>query len=239
MTHDELVAEVKRLQNKAECNKKSAWDKCQVIGTLLAGVLVPLALALVGYKFSSIITDQQIQSSKAIAADNLRLGQLQLTASLMKSLSSSDAHERKQAINFVFIVLPEEMARKLTDALSQSDSDPGVRASATNALEARLSELTKAAVSSDPEKSQVAASHLTNVWRNDPEFSKNILAAADQRKGDPQAQATTVDILNTLDPRQLRPHSNEVAELIRRVPENNPQFQQNVRMLNQKLQKRD
>ena len=49
----------------------------------------------------------------------------------------------------------------------------------------------------------------------------------------------TVNILNSLDARQLKLHSNEVAQLIRRAPTDNPQIQHNVRQLNLKLQTRE
>jgi len=48
-----------------------------------------------------------------------------------------------------------------------------------------------------------------------------------------------VNILNSLDARQLKLHSNEVAQLIRRAPTDNPQIQHNVRQLNLKLQTRE
>src|SRR3954464_15603132 len=95
-----------------ESRRKDNWEKASVIGTVAGGVLVPFALALAGFYFSSVlskqqersseeINQQQIRSSRDIAADNLRLGQYQLAAGLMKSLSSPDADERKQAIGFV------------------------------------------------------------------------------------------------------------------------------------------
>ena len=171
MTNDELAAEVNRLKEKVEGDKKDAWDKAAVMGTVAGGVLVPFALAVAGYFFSSTLSDQQIRSNKEIADNNLRLGQYQLTAGLIKSLSSPDVRERKQAVGFVFIVLPESEARRLVDALSQTDPDSSVRTFATNALSARLTELTTEAVGSDPQQSQRASEHLTNAWRNDPEFT--------------------------------------------------------------------
>src|SRR5258708_7311518 len=145
MTNDELAVEVKRLKEKiekADSDKKSPWDKAAVIGTVAGGVLVPLALAVAGFYFSGVlskqqerssreINEQQIRSSREIAADNLRLGQYQLAAGLMKSLSSPEPVERKQAISLVFIVLPEVEARRLVDSLSQNDPDSAVRRSAT------------------------------------------------------------------------------------------------------------
>src|SRR5689334_19685958 len=134
MTHDELIAEVDRLKAKIEADQKDRWDKAGVIGAVAGGVLVPLALAVAGFCFSRVLSEQQISSNREIASDNLRLGQYQLAAGLMKSLSSPEPRERKQAISFVFIVLPELDARRLMNALSQSDPDLGVRSSATNAL---------------------------------------------------------------------------------------------------------
>ncbi len=239
MTNDELTMGLKRLEEKLDGGNKSPWDKAAVIGTVASGVLVPLALAVAGFYFSSVLSEQQIRTSREIASDNLRLGQYQLAAGLMKSLSSPEARERKQAISFVFIVLPELEARRLVDVLSQSDPDPAVRSSATNALNARLTELTVEAAGSDPEQSQRATSHLSNVWKDVPQFTKTLLDSASQHKANQHAQANTVNLLNTLDTRKLKQHSNEVAELIRRTPSDNAQFQQNARMLNQKLQSRE
>src|SRR6266566_9840703 len=119
MTHENLIKEVERLKVRVEGGKKSPWDKAAVIGTVAGGVLVPMALAVAGFYFSGVLSEQQIRSSREIASDNLRLGQYQLAAGLMKSLSSPEARERKQAISFVFIVLPEPEARRLVDVLSQ------------------------------------------------------------------------------------------------------------------------
>ena len=157
----------------------------------------------------------------------------------MKSLSSPEPRERKQAISFVFIVLPELDARRLVNTLSQSDPDTAVRSSATNALSARLTELTAEAVGSDPEQSERAVGHLSNVWKDDPQFTKSLLDAAGQQKANPRAQANTVNLLNTLDSQKLKQHSNEVSQLIRRAPADNALFQHNARMLNQKLHARE
>ncbi|MHB8522853.1 MAG: hypothetical protein ACYDH9_19125 [Limisphaerales bacterium] len=239
MSHDELVAEMNRLKEQVAGDKKDHWDKAAVIGTVAGAVLVPVVLAMAGFYFSGVLSKQQINSSLQIASDNLRLGQYQLAAGLMKSLSSPDARERKQAISFVFVVFPESEARRFVNLLSQSDPDFAVRTSATNALSARLAELTTDVVGSDPQKSQLAASQLTNAWQTDPMFTKSLLDAADRHQANPRAQADTANLLNTLDARTLRPHSNEVSKLIRRIPADNPQFQQNVLMLNQKLQSRE
>src|SRR2546430_1825598 len=189
MTQEELVKEVERLRVKIETNEKDCWDKVGTIGTMLGGVLVPVALTVAGLFFSRAISEQQIHSSREIAADNLRLGQYQLAAGLLKSLASPDAHERKQAIGFVFIVLPENEARRLVDVLSQSDPDADVRTSAANALSARLTELTTDAVSPDAQKRQFAASNLASVWRADPQITRRLLDAADKRSSDPRVQA--------------------------------------------------
>jgi hypothetical protein len=222
-----------------ECNQKDRWDKAAVIGTVAGGMLVPVTLAVAGYFFSSTLSEQQIRSNKEIADNNLRLGQYQLAAGLMKSLSSPDARERVQAVRFVFIVLPDSEAHRLVDALSQSDPDSKVRDSATNALSARLSELTAEVVGTDAQKTQSAAGQLTNTWRTDPQLPKSLLDAAYRQKANPRAQANTLNILNTLDAGQLRPHSNAVADLLRRAPTDNPQIRQNIKMLNMKLQTRE
>lgn len=239
MTHDELVAEVDRLKKKLEAEQKDHWDKAGIVGTVAGGVLVPMALAAAGFYFSNILSDQQINSNREIATNNLRLGQYQLAAGLMKSLSSPEPRERKQAINFVFIVLPESDARKLVDALSQGDPDASVRTSATEALTSRLTELAAEAVGGDPQQRARAVNHLTNSWKGDPQLTRTLLETADRQKANPAVQANAAMTLSSFEPRKLKQHSNEVAELIRRATVENVQFQGNVKMLNKKLQTRE
>src|SRR5690349_10269103 len=135
MTIEDLNTEIKRLERKIEDKKKDAWDKWQVIGTLL----VPVALALAGYFFSKalddqqmasskLLNDQQIHSNELIATNNLRVNEYQIVASIMKSFLSTDPLEKTQAINFVFILMQEDEARQLVSKLSQSDPNSGVRA---------------------------------------------------------------------------------------------------------------
>lgn len=243
MSIEDLHAEIKRLEQKSEDKKKDAWDKWQVIGT----VLVPVALALAGYFFSKalneqqtksnqLLSDQQIHSNELIATNNLRVNEYQIVAGIMKSFLSADPLEKTQAINFVFILLQEDEARQLVSKLSQSDPNSGVRAYAAHALDTRLSELTSNAFAEDFRKSQHATAQLTNAWLADPTLTKRLLEVADQRQNDTNGSANAVTILSALAPTQLHPYSNQVSELIGRTPAQNSQQQLLIHQLKSKLQ---
>ncbi|HWX20692.1 MAG TPA: hypothetical protein VN578_12405 [Candidatus Binatia bacterium] len=244
--------EIKRLEQKVGPDQKDAWDKWQVIGTLLGSVLVPVALAVTGFHFSSTLTAQQIKSSEQMAiqqlrsseeatTNNLRLGQYQIVAGLMKSLVSPDTNERKQAINFVFIVMHdhEDEAHQLVYRLSVSDADPAVRAYAADTLDARANELASDAFSSDQQVSQAAQTRLTNAWRGDSRVTKSVLAAVEKSATNTSSFANGVDVLAALDAGQLQQHSNDVARFIHRVPTNTSQLQRSVNLLRTKLRDRD
>src|SRR5258707_800331 len=174
MYQDDVAVELKKLSDRLDDKSKDVWDKAQAVGALAGALLVPVALAVAGYFFSNAISKEQIRSNEIIATNNLRLGQYQLVASVMKSLLSPDALERKQAISFVFIVLTEDEAHRLVDRLSKTDSDSSVRTQAVAVLESRLTELTTDATTADPERSQQAAAQLLAGWRSNPALATHL-----------------------------------------------------------------
>ncbi len=129
---DKLAEDVAKLKNKG----KDPWDKFQI----LAALLIPATIALVGSMVSTSLKEAEIASAQkaaagqeAVARVNARVGQASLVKSFMDALLSEEPRTRKLAIEAILIALPEDGPR-LVKMVEETDPNAEVRIVAVSAL---------------------------------------------------------------------------------------------------------
>jgi hypothetical protein len=203
----DIAARLERLESAA--GKKDFFDKLQIYGQLAGALLIPVALAVAGYLFSSALAGAQIESEErreqasiAIAEASVRVSQADLIATFMRSLLSSDAAERELAIRAVLLALPDA-GPELVAAVRDSSKDPQTTSVATAALAERRQELVTDVVSGD-EAVQERASRQVMGFRRDPKLVDAIAVEAERQPGNPKAAYNAGVLLRSLPPEQLR-----------------------------------
>ena len=129
---DDLKARVSKLTeevDKLKTKGKDSWDKFQII----AALLVPASIALVGFLISTSLKDAEIKSAQKLAAGqqavariNARVRQANLVKSFMDALLSEEPQKRKLAIAAMLIALPEDGPR-LVRLVEETDPNNEVR----------------------------------------------------------------------------------------------------------------
>jgi hypothetical protein len=159
---------------------KDAWDRI----TSLATILIPGAIALAGHFIGQGIKEAEISSQekraaqdRTLARENMRIAQAGLINTLMKSLTSQNAQERKLAVQAVLIALPDE-GPTLARTVAQTDEDRNVQAAAKASIDQRLDSLMQEMFSADAPTRKAAAQQLVQGWRTDSSAAQAIIAFA-------------------------------------------------------------
>jgi hypothetical protein len=196
--------------------KKDIWDRL----TALATILVPAAIALAGHFIAQGLKQAEISSeerraeqSHLIAEANTKIAQASLINTMMKSLTSTNAQERKLAVDAVLIALPEQ-GPTLVRTIAQSDEDKTVQAAARQSLETRVTSLVRQLFSTDARERISAAQDLVQGWRNDPNVVLELVTFAMQNKENANGVYNSVVVLNEFTPRALQAHKAEVLKFV-------------------------
>lgn len=125
---DQLEKTVKELKDK----RKDTWDKFQI----LAGLLIPASIALVGRYYANALKKLEIErteirstSEQRIAEINARVRQAELLSTFMEALVSDDSRKRALAARAISFALPEN-APALLKVIADTDPDETVRKAA-------------------------------------------------------------------------------------------------------------
>jgi len=227
-----------RLSKLEGSKKRDGWDKFQVLATLL----IPAAITIVGYLYSesmkqaeirsnSIIADQQ----KAITLTSARVGQAQLISTFMDALLSHDLQRQRLAIEAILIALPDEGPR-LVAVVSRSSLSPEVRGFAENSLDQRRSQLIQSAFSGERAMRISATQELVQGWRSDKNLVPQVLQAAAQNPGNQDGIVNALVLLENVDQQHLAANAPAVKEFLDRVERNGPTTQQHVQRVRERLQ---
>jgi hypothetical protein len=200
----------------SDAPKKDIWDRL----TALATILVPAAIALAGHFIAQGLKQAEISSeerraeqSHLIAEANTKIAQASLINTMMKSLTSTNAQERKLAVDAVLIALPEQ-GPTLVRTIAQSDEDKTVQAAARQSLETRVTALIRQLFSTDARERISAAQDLIQGWRNDSSVVRELITFATQNKDNANGVYNSVAVLNEFSPRALQAQRAEVLKFV-------------------------
>ena len=204
---------------------RDKWDRVQV----LAGLLVPAAIALAGHFIGQAIKEAEIASQerrsdldRALAREGVRVSQANLINTLMKSLTSPNPSERRLAVQAVLIALPEE-GPTLARAIEQSDSDKSVQDGARSSIGQRIDSLMQQLFSDDASTRKSAAIQLVQGWRNDPSAANAILDFASSRSTNENGMYNTAVVLLDFSTAALtanRSHVNAFISVAKKIGPN-------------------
>ncbi|MEO8336989.1 MAG: hypothetical protein ABI664_18540, partial [bacterium] len=153
------------------------------------------------------------EQSHVIAEANTKIAQASLINTMMKSLTSTNAQERKLAVDAVLIALPEQ-GPTLVRTIAQSDEDKSVQAAARNSLETRVTALIRQLFSTDPRERIGAAQDLVTGWRNDASVVLELVTFATQNKDNANGVYNSVVVLNEFTLRALQAQRAEVLGFV-------------------------
>lgn len=200
----------------ADAAPKDAWDRLAA----LAGILVPAAIALAGHfiaqglKQAEIANESQRIEQTRIAADSTtKIAQANLVNTLMKSLTSANAQERKLAVQAVMIAMPEQ-GILFARTIAEGDESPAVQAAAKTSIGQRVDSLARDLFAADPPTRIAAATELIQGWREDPAA---VTAIVEQARADPanaDGVYNSAVVLGSLSPKALVQRNAQVDEFV-------------------------
>src|SRR6266498_2640219 len=180
MSVDEQLAKVEHRVSELERQPKDIWDKLQIVGT----ILIPFAIAFAGNIYARSMQnvelqsqDQRAQSEQQIATTNARVGQAGLVVSLIDSLLSSEPKRQRLAIEAVLVALPET-GPSFVRIVSETDTDPGVRTFARNALSSRRVGLIAGLFADNAAQRIEAYNSLLSGWGSDSTIVPEVISYA-------------------------------------------------------------
>jgi hypothetical protein len=196
-------------------HRKDIWDIFQI----LAGLLVPASITVVGYLYSNAMKDAEIRQSEEqasrqeeIARVNARVAQVGVVSTFLDALLSDNPQKRRLAVQAVLIALPED-GPNLVKVISENDSDQTVKDFASETLKRRRSALVEQLNSEQPSVRGSAAESLTRGFRFDPELVEELAANVTRNKDNTNGVYNSLVVLNGLDPKVLAPHSQALETL--------------------------
>jgi hypothetical protein len=206
-------------------DRKDVWDRL----TALATILVPAAIALAGHFVAQGLQRAQISSSErqaeqsnAIADANTKIAQAGLISTMMKSLTSTNAQERKLAVAAVLIALPEQ-GPVLARTIAQSDDDESVKLAAQASLKQRVNTLIRDLFAESAAVRVVAAQNLIQGWQNEPNAVQTLVEFANQNLTNANGVFNTVIVLNQYSLSALQAHRQLVTEFLSTARQQGPQ----------------
>lgn len=224
---DELIESICRLQEDVRHLKgkqKDGWDKFQII----AALLIPASIALVGFLVSNASKEAEIRSSENIAkgqrdASNaqLKISQAELVNSFLSALLSPEAQTRKLAVEAILIALPKNGPR-LVEIIAASDPDPKVKDFASGLLGQR--ELILKIFSLDHTESDKARDAFIASGRSTTSALVSLAQATIGNKSNTHGVANALTILTTYGPKVGTVWDNMLPLLLTKLDADDPEL---------------
>jgi hypothetical protein len=226
---------------KLEGSRKDGWDKFQIVATLL----IPAAVAFAGYYFSQALADAQAQSTRALtesqtaseerrARSTAAISQAELVATFMKSLLSTDAVERKLAIQAVQLALPE-WGPKLLLALETGTGDATTRDEAAVALRQRREKLVEDVYADDVNVRQKATEQLVAGFGEDKLVVEAIAQKAERDTHNANGIYNSALVLKALPSAQLKANEAKVQQFVQIANQGGDKTKALAQQINQKV----
>lgn len=216
--HPRLV-ELERRLARVERRPKDPWDILRAVATLM----LPLAIAYGGWKFSEASSRAQIASARqmhegtiAIANIDARVKQAGLVASFMEALTGNSPERRNLAIKAVLIALPQE-GPELVRGLTAGSTDPATARFAAEALDTRREDLVRRLFGGDAQDRIRASEDLLRGWGSRPALVPVLLGASRENASNGNGLHNVLGVLAQMDVRALRAARTEVEPFLAEV----------------------
>lgn len=237
MNNSEMQTQILNLKSEIEDIKKDKKDWLDIV-QILGSILLPVAIAFVGWRYTTSIENAKIKSDntiqqleiqlneqqrefdKKITQANAKINQANLVSSFLEPLVSKHKVKQKLAIEAVIIALPEHGA-KLVKIIQDNDTSTEVTKFATKSLKTHKKQLVKDFFSDEEEKRKSAYSMLASNYKNDPEVIAKIIANSKTNTFNQGAISNVVLYLDYADTQQVKKFSKEIIELSDKIPEDN------------------
>lgn len=239
-----LEKEIREIKTKG----KDFWDILKIAG----GLLIPVAIAFVGWQYSNAMKNAEIKSATNIAqlqlefskqkADfdqkisetNSRVSQAGLVASFLEPLLSKDQTKKKLAIEAVLIALPSEGPR-LVRVIQETDNQNDVKEFAQQSLKSYKENLIVQFFSDEKSIRSDAYSRLQSSYQNDSSIIPELIAAGRQNPDNLNAVYNALVFLSHMNKETLRPYVSEIEEYSREVEGNGEKTKARAEKLRSRL----
>ena len=172
----EIKERFEKIETKLNTKQKDFWDKIQA----LTGVLIPIAIALVGWYYTNENSKSQLEIQKLnnenqfqIALVNSNVGQSELIKDFMQHLTSKDTASRNIAIEAILYAAPTP-GKKIVEVLSRT-GDNQTRSFAIDALASKRTDLVGNLFSEQKQIRLIAANEIIANWTNDGQLLTELL----------------------------------------------------------------
>ena len=243
---DSLKKEIEVLKSK---KKKDFWDILQI---LLGTTLIPVAIAVAGYFFSSSLKSAEIRSNEyltnmqvkldsmqaiqeeKLARLSIKVNQANLVSNFFEALLSQDLLRKKLAIEAILIALPDE-GPKLVQIVSISDPASAVQSFAQESLNKRRTKLVNEMFHPDKDVRINAYNELFHGWRDDPEIIPLLVESSKENMDNADGIYNTALLFNQLPVKSLEAFEQEINEFIEEAETVGPQTKKKTDQLQEKL----
>jgi len=231
----EINKKVEILEKKS----KDYWDILQIIG----GLLMPVAIASVGWIYSNAMKEVEIQVlkekssfEKSISEANIKVYQAQLVATFLKSLLSDNNIEQKLAIQAVLIALPNQ-GPSLIKVLEGTDNTELIKKFATKSLASYKEKLILQFFSKKKLVRSNAYTSLQSSYGSDSSIILELIKMAKKNKDNLDATYNLLVLLSHMKQNIVRPYVTEINKFSYEVESNGPKTKKRAEKLRSRLPK--
>ena len=223
----EILDRLEKIEEKVSREKKDFWEIVQI----LTPILIPVAIAFVGWYFTNQHNHNQLELQKRnsenqqqIALINSTVGQSSLIKDFLPHLNSSDSTERNIALIAILYAAPAP-GKEIVDKIAQSD-DAASSKVANDALKVKRNDLVNNLFSFTKSDRLVAANEITQNWRTDPMMVHDMLTKTESCLTNTNefvdcqnGVINSIIVLRNFPIEVLKTHEPKIRELIALIPE--------------------
>lgn len=134
------------MENKS---KKDRWDKTGIISKGIATIIIPIVIAVIGWRFTNSYKSAQNELTKTQIAIQSELTKTQIESEILKILISGNENERKLAVEFALVTArkfgDKDFERIVLQVSGTKDPSPEVRKVAEKEFLPTIKEIVKSA----------------------------------------------------------------------------------------------
>ncbi|RYY38655.1 MAG: hypothetical protein EOO08_13685 [Chitinophagaceae bacterium] len=226
----ELQERLDKLERHLAGKKKDLWDKLAVVAPLL----IPVALTLVGWHFTNAHNSNQMELQRKeheaqlqVAYINSSVGQSELIKDFMQQLTNADTSVRNIAIEAVLYAAPTP-GKRIVEIIARNDGGAGA-STARNALRAKRSDLVEALFDVQNGIRVQAAAEIMQNWSTDEELLHLLLERTNRCLGNHTQEPDcsdgiyqSISVLPSFSRKLLTAHKPELQVLLAKLPHNSP-----------------
>ncbi|RYY89223.1 MAG: hypothetical protein EOO15_06810 [Chitinophagaceae bacterium] len=226
----ELLERLDKLERHLAGKKKDLWDK---LG-LIAPLLIPVALTLVGWHFTNEHNRNQMEmqrkdheSQLQVAYINSSVGQSELIKDFMQQLTNGDTAVRNIAIEAVLYAAPTP-GKRIVEIIARNEGASGA-STARKALHAKRNDLVDALFDAQNGIRVQAASEIMQNWSSDEDLLHLVLERMQRCLTNHSVEPDCADgiyqsvsILPSFARNLLQNHKPELQALLGKLPKNSP-----------------